>query len=302
MGSAREDSFWAGGPKGATAERSCRQTTMRHWHRCQRWVRRGISCPFELKYDHDDIDTSSDRVEFRSTAAEVARVPLGRGRPRASSVGVREPARVPKKAFAGSARVPVPARGVPGLNVTGIPAGERLGRVAGERIAEGIGVMPERWVPSEAELSNALRQTGLFERSEHSATAEDVVSQVAEEAASESIQEEALGVSIPPIVYALPLVGDLLRRSMSVMRKAPVQPRVPAQPRPVSRELGRVGGGSAQEGSRATARSPGSPTVTKRVGPKGGAAKGPPPRGAGGGGGFQIDMAGRMRRMLGQGR
>lgn len=44
---------------------------MRHWHRCARWRKRRLPCPFERELDHEDDDDDGERQSFNRAKSQV---------------------------------------------------------------------------------------------------------------------------------------------------------------------------------------------------------------------------------------
>ncbi len=197
---------------------------MKHWHRCQRWTRRGMSCPFMVEEEHEDTEDTDEFLDFTKTprprvaGVEVpvpARIPVPQME--RELVRVREPRRkLPTQLARARARTPGQLAGAPGIPekpsiVTGVPdikgtpikEPQRIpiGRVrsGGKNITvreimreaeKSVGKVPER-VKFSNEDTAFLQQNQIADLAtkfeSQSARAGALQTQMAEEAAAEAI-------------------------------------------------------------------------------------------------------------------
>ncbi len=292
---------------------------MKHWHRCQRWTRRAMSCPFIGAEDHEDTEDADEFLDFTTVRKPAkAKVPPLEAK---AEVGVREPRRALPTALARAAAVPIQQPGFPIPDIVGppIPAPGKVepGRVALPAKAEAVTQVMRAAeqsvgrVPQKAKFSR--EDFAFLFQSQVAAGSVDVASQnrlagqarvdaiqtqMAEEAVAEafapaqSTQIEVLRelVHRPPAgLVAIPLLAEafrLLRRSAMFRSAVPISP-------------GRIGTAGAVVPADLAARS--TPLTVKTLsrapsGP-GTMAEARPARRFSGG--MLFNAAERMRQMMG---
>ncbi len=261
---------------------------MKHWHKCRRWWERSLECPFRGVTDHDDDDGDSEE-EFHLIGAKTGSRVVARVGKR-TPIGVREFA----KGFPLQGTVDVPdvvPTGIPqpipgGLpDVIGVPFPEDPG-VAEiiQRIVLGIGEVPTRWVPTAQELAALMARLQIPVETAR----QDVVASVAEDAVAAQFGRAMTGEfdlrDLVPAV-AVPLLRKLFTRTRTLPMKLPHPVPKPGPMDPV-RE-----GSSFRTGAKQEAQA-GKP-ARQRI-PR---VRQPAPRV--GFGGMQINMAERMRELMG---
>lgn len=231
---------------------------MRHWHRCQRWKNKRLECPFRLSKEHkDDPDPPDpdDQLRFTRTARVRAGRPIVGGAAARQRVGVREPARVPERVASAVAGVPTPAVPVPLPDLIGLPFPQPAAlEPIEDLIKDGIGQVPARWKPSEAQLEELADALAI----PAPATKEAVVTAMAEEATVELIVGRAqnfldvlplaaipllrvLGGRFKGVAEALPKGAPRFKRLELTQASQQKQPNPkPVKPTPGQKELGKA--------------------------------------------------------------
>ncbi len=289
---------------------------MKHWHRCQRWIRRGMSCPFSLVDEHEDTEDSDEFLDFTTVRKEApVRPPPKEAK---AMVGVREPRVAKPTALARAAAVPVAQPAFPIPDVVGPPIpkpGQQApGRVAlpgkAQAVAEvmkvaerSVGRVPQKAVFTREDFA-FLQQSQIFAGSVDAqnqmagqARVDAIQTQMAEEAAAEafapaqSTQIEVIRelVHKPPAgLVAIPLLAEafrLLRRSPLFRSAVPISP-------------GRIGTAGPVVPADIAARSTPLTVKTPSRAPSGAGtmAEARPARFSGG---MLFNAAERMRQMMG---
>ncbi len=194
---------------------------LEQFHRCERWERRRLLCPF--RHTEEVEPEPRKDVRFRKTGRAVSLAKVGRP--------VR-PKRAPKELEA-EAGVPVPVR-VPTLpNLIGEPLAEEIEIVAREE--PGFETTRERpWVPTKEDLA-ILERIGiprgqLVPFRVAKGVPRPIREAMAEEAMAAGLESAEGG--FPLTVFMLPLVLEALRRLASGIRGAPGIVADPKQFRP----------------------------------------------------------------------
>ncbi len=245
---------------------------MKHWHRCQRWTRRAMSCPFIGAEEHEDTEDADEFLDFTTVRKPAPRkVPDKEAK---AKVGVREPRRALPTALARAAAVPIQQPGFPIPDIVGppvpAPGTQAPGRVAlpakAEAVAQvmraaeqSVGRVPQKAKFSREDFAFLFQQqiaAGSVDVASQNqlagqARADAIQTQMAEEAAAEAFAP-AQGTQIdvlreivqrPPAgLIAIPLLAEafrLLRRSPMFRSAVPIQPGrvVPADISPRSTPL-----------------------------------------------------------------
>ncbi len=230
---------------------------MKHWHRCQRWTRRAMSCPFIGTEEHEDTEDADEFLDF-TTVRKPARAKVPDKEAKAK-VGVREPRRALPTALARAAAVPIQQPGFPIPDIVGppipTPGQQAPGRVAlpakAEAVTqvmraaeESVGRVPQKAKFSREDLAflfqSQVAAGSVDVRSQNrlagQARVDAIQTQMAEEATAEafapaqSTQIEVIRelVHKPPAgLVAIPLLAEafrLLRRSAMFRSAVPISP------------------------------------------------------------------------------
>ena len=264
---------------------------MKHWHRCGRWVRRGLYCPFEKVEEHEDDPDLQDAIEFQRRprmGREHARK-ITPGVPAAGASRQTAPASVGRHAFPLEATregwapgVKVPTRILEAFGIP-IPRHQGFGKVTlPQAAAQALKVMSDA-VGNPSAITARSEVEALKDK--YRATAEQASATAAGEAASEVFGKIGSVVTTGALT-TLPLLREALAKSRVYrgLREARLK-----RPSPVANPHARPKYGPAVKYGKA-------PHLTKIV-KVGGGLKSPTPK-AGAGYLTQFDWNAKLKAML----
>lgn len=201
---------------------------MEHWHRCSRWERRRIACPFREEAEHQEHeeDVQARRTQLIPTPWGVpppAGLPAlkpevgvrekgGRVRALEGSVSVPEPVAVPPSA---GSPVPVPPRVLPQ------PVGPA------EVITRLLKEIPEKWIPNAEDLAFLQKEASIGKArvAKGVPLKESIRRMIAEEGAARAFSGAEDTFEFPWWIFALPLI----REAFTKLKLSPFGPKmVPA--------------------------------------------------------------------------
>lgn len=194
---------------------------MKHWHLCDRWNKRGIACPFDSVEQHDPQSEGEGEPNVNLPTARAAPIvaPPPMRDPR-GAVGVREPRKVaapPSRAdaagVAGLWTVPRPpyAVDIPIVKDVGKPIAYPTREdwevpdapptpIVDETLHEmrtSLGVIPERWRPSAADLGFLQRDVGVYQPRNAEAAMQSMAEHATAQAAYEDYRGEGYRQRVP---------------------------------------------------------------------------------------------------------
>jgi len=192
---------------------------MRHWHRCDRWRRKGFDCPLKHGEDEEDEEEpeADETLRFERTPARTG-VRVGSGKVARTSVGVREPRLEGRKKLsqtevlepavpptAADAIIEAVIRGVAPEVQVGLPRarGDVVGRASGGITTMGLERPAERPLPEAGTPENTAMAIG-----------EMAVTTVARELAVKGI------TPFFPL-FVMPFILELFRRAPALIRAIP---------------------------------------------------------------------------------
>ncbi len=261
---------------------------MKHWHRCSRWRERFEGCPFrEIDHDDDEPDGEAEdilRLE-KGGAAVPAKLPIA---PIAVGARVRsEEPTIGNLVGARSIPIPVPLPlqlpvpvpvplDLPGLPFPNPPGIDDVVRT----IVQGIGQVPDRWRPSDAQLAEMTAKLGMSK----GAARADVITAAAEvEAVSAFSVTAGIGLEDLWPVALIPLLKRLTKAKASARAGVVGRPgRMDPLRDPSTFKTG------SEPHTNVRGLRPAPPPRTKRFSRRGGF------------GGLAVNMAARMRALTGQ--
>lgn len=205
---------------------------MKHWHRCRRWEKRGIVCPFSSISGHEDPDRPDgpdDELRFTDTERFPAEAPIGVAPEPVPEVGVREP-RVTAPPPQEAAAEAKPSRRI-GQNISGktlesfeIPFGQpAAGRVA---VEEPAGTAIARMEGARRHGQNIAGQTReTFEKRARETAGvrkgtKAPISEMAEIAAAEATRRDTAGALGTVLALAAASTVPLVRAGVSQLRSS----------------------------------------------------------------------------------